>query len=42
MALFMDIAEAANEIGDSGSADKDKCQTLKNAELMSLKTKIIP
>lgn len=34
MALFMDIAEAANEIGDSGSADKDKCQTLKNAELM--------
>ena len=24
--LFMDIAEAANEIGDSGSADKDKCQ----------------
>ena len=34
MDLFMDIAEAADEIGDSGSADKDKRQTLKNAELM--------
>ena len=34
MDLFIDIAEAADEIGDSGSADKDKCQTLKNAELM--------
>lgn len=32
--LFIDIAEAADEIGDSGSADKDKRQTLKNAELM--------
>lgn len=34
--LFMDIAEAAYEIGDSGSADKDKRQTLKNAEPMRL------
>lgn len=34
MDLFMDIAEAADEIGDSESADKDKRQTLKNAELM--------
>lgn len=32
--LFIDIAEAADEISDSGSADKDKRQTLKNAELM--------
>lgn len=30
----MDIAAEADEIGDSGSADKDKRQTLKNAELM--------
>ena len=29
MDLFIDIAEAADEIGDSGSADKDKRQTLK-------------
>ena len=36
MDLFIDIAEAADEIGDSGSADKDKRQTLKNAELMRL------
>lgn len=34
--LFMDIAEAADEIGDSESADKDKRQTLKNAETMRL------
>lgn len=34
MDLFMDIAEAADEIGDSENADKDKRQTLKNAELM--------
>lgn len=34
MDLFIDIAEAADEISDSGSADKDKRQTLKNAELM--------
>lgn len=34
MDLFIDIAEAADEIGDSESADKDKRQTLKNAELM--------
>lgn len=34
MDLFIDIAKAADEIGDSGSEDKDKCQTLKNAELM--------
>lgn len=34
MDLFMDIAAEADEIGDSGSADKDKRQTLKNAELM--------
>ena len=32
----MDIAEAADEIGDSESADKDKRQTLKNAETMRL------
>ena len=36
MDLFIDIAEAADEIGDSGSADKDKRKTLKNAELMRL------
>ena len=36
MDLFIDIAEAADEIGDSGSADKDKSQTLKNAEPMRL------
>lgn len=36
MDLFIDIAEAADEIGDSGNADKDKRQTLKNAELMRL------
>lgn len=36
MDLFIDIAEAADEIGDSGSADKDKRQTLKNAESMRL------
>lgn len=36
MDLFMDIAEAADEIGDSESADKDKRQTLKNAETMRL------
>lgn len=36
MDLFIDIAEAADEIGDSGSADKDKRQTLKNAEPMRL------
>ena len=36
MDLFIDIAEAADEIGDSGSADKDKRQTLKNAETMRL------
>ena len=36
MDLFIDIAKAADEIGDSGSADKDKRQTLKNAELMRL------
>ena len=30
----MDIAEDADEIGDSENADKDKRQTLKNAELM--------
>lgn len=36
MDLFMDIAEAADEIGDSESADKDKRQTLKNAEHMRL------
>lgn len=34
--LFIDIAEAADEIGDSENADKDKRQTLKNAELMRL------
>lgn len=34
MDLFIDIAAEADEIGDSGSADKDKRQTLKNAELM--------
>ena len=34
MDLFMDIAAEVDEIGDSGSADKDKRQTLKNAELM--------
>ena len=34
MDLFMDIAAEADEIGDSGSADKDKRQTLKNAEPM--------
>lgn len=36
MDLFIDIAEAADEIGDSGCADKDKRKTLKNAELMRL------
>ena len=36
MDLFIDIAEAADEIGDSESADKDKRQTLKNAEPMRL------
>lgn len=36
MDLFIDIAEAADEIGDSESADKDKRQTLKNAETMRL------
>lgn len=36
MDLFIDIAEVADEIGDSESADKDKRQTLKNAELMRL------
>ena len=36
MDLFMDIAEEADEIGDSGSADRDKRQTLKNSELMRL------
>lgn len=36
MDLFIDIAEAADEIGDSENADKDKRQTLKNAELMRL------
>lgn len=34
--LFIDIAEAAYEIGDSENADKDKRQTLKNAEPMRL------
>lgn len=34
--LFMDIAAEADEIGDSGSADRDKHQTLKNSELMRL------
>lgn len=34
MDLFIDIAEAADEIGDSENADKDKRQTLKNAEPM--------
>lgn len=36
MDLFIDIAEAADEIGDSGSADEDKRQTLKNAEPMRI------
>lgn len=36
MDLFMDIAAEADEIGDSGSADRDKRQTLKNLELMRL------
>mgnify|MGYP000060832634 CR=1 FL=1 len=36
MDLFIDIAEAADEIGDSENADEDKRQTLKNAELMRL------
>lgn len=36
MDLFIDIAEAADEIGDSENADKDKRQTLKNAEIMRL------
>lgn len=36
MDLFIDIAEAADEIGDSENADKDKRQTLKNAEPMRL------
>lgn len=36
MDLFIDIAEAADEIGDRENADKDKRQTLKNAELMRL------
>lgn len=36
MDLFIDIAEAADEIGDSENADKDKRQTLKNAETMRL------
>lgn len=36
MDLFIDIAEAADEICDSENADKDKRQTLKNAEPMRL------
>ena len=36
MDLFIDIAEAADEISDSESADEDKRQTLKNAEPMRL------
>lgn len=36
MDLFIDIAEAADEIGDSGNSDRDKHQTLKNSELMRL------
>lgn len=36
MDLFIDIAEDADEIGDSENADKDKRQTLKNAEPMRL------
>ena len=36
MDLFIDIAEAADEICDSENADKDKRQTLKNAEIMRL------
>lgn len=36
MDLFIDIAEAVDEISDSENADKDKRQTLKNAELMRL------
>lgn len=36
MDLFIDIAEAADEISDSENADKDKRQTLKNAESMRL------
>lgn len=36
MDLFMDIAEEADEIGDSGNSDRDKRQTLKNSELMRL------
>lgn len=36
MDLFIDIAEAADEIGDSENADKDKRKTLKNAEPMRL------
>lgn len=36
MDLFIDIAEAADEIGDSENADEDKRQTLKNAEPMRL------
>ena len=36
MDLFIDIADAADETGDSENADKDKRQTLKNAEPMRL------
>ena len=36
MDLFINIAEDADEIGDSENADKDKRQTLKNAEPMRL------
>ncbi|WP_055237673.1 cobyrinate a,c-diamide synthase [Agathobacter rectalis] len=36
MDLFIDIAEAADEISDSESADEDKRQTLKNAEPMRI------
>lgn len=36
MDLFIDIAEDADEIGDSENADKDKRKTLKNAEPMRL------
>lgn len=33
MDLFIDMAEAADEIGDSENADKDKRQTLKMQSL---------
>lgn len=36
MDLFIDIAEAADEISDSESGDEDKRQTLKNAEPMRI------